>query len=84
MLNNSWLLLVLHSVQWGSVWERISVILLPWESAEKSYSRDTADEKEGKNRLNSNEATFLQPGAMRESKWGVASPHKDLVQLFKV
>lgn len=40
--------------------------------------------KEGKNRLNSNEATFLQPGAMRESKWGVAAPHKDRSQLLEV
>lgn len=43
--NNSRLSLVLDSVESGSVWGRISVILSSWESAqEKSYSRDTADE----------------------------------------
>ena len=53
---------------------RISVILLSWESAKekKSYCRDIADERRVKNRLNSNEATFLlSPGDMRESKWGL-------------
>lgn len=46
VLNNSRLSLVPDSVESGSVWGRISVILPSWESAqEKSYSRDTAERR---------------------------------------
>lgn len=66
--------------------EGFQQISFPGIQQGKKATVEIRQTKEGKNRLNSNEATFLQPGAIRESKrgGGVASPHKGLLQLLKV